>query len=160
MTEGSVQGCSIGDVANSKCPMLIIPKVQLCLRVTHISATALARYPQKLGKVFLREGIWNYQHLHRRCRKCLFKLLHSGRFTFLVVFRRSDSMRNNTTFSWGVVKSNPRVWIWKYLYFKWGARLHLDGFWVIISLYTIFQAFRTLKDVFGKFNINLWKIWW
>ena len=29
--------CPIGDVANSKCPLLIIPKVQLCLRVTRRS---------------------------------------------------------------------------------------------------------------------------
>ena len=42
---------SIGDVANSKLPLLIIPKVQLRLRVTRRSATALARYPQKLAKI-------------------------------------------------------------------------------------------------------------
>ena len=51
---------SIGDVANSKHPLLIIPKVQLRLRVTREvqlrlrvtrrSATALARYSQKLAK--------------------------------------------------------------------------------------------------------------
>ena len=41
-----------GDVANSKRPLLIILKVQLRLLVTCRSATALARYPQKLGKVF------------------------------------------------------------------------------------------------------------
>ena len=45
------QDCRIGDVANSKRPLLIIPKVQLCLRVTRRSATALARYPQKLAKI-------------------------------------------------------------------------------------------------------------
>ena len=38
---------TIGDVANSKRPLLIIPKVQLRLRVTRRSATALARYLQK-----------------------------------------------------------------------------------------------------------------
>ena len=43
--------CTIGDVANSKRPLLIIPKVQLRLRVTRRSATALARYPQKLAKI-------------------------------------------------------------------------------------------------------------
>ena len=37
----------IGDVSNFKRPLLIIPKVQLRLRVTRRSATALARYPQK-----------------------------------------------------------------------------------------------------------------
>ena len=37
---------SIGDAANSKRPLLIIPKVQLRLRITRRSATALARYPQ------------------------------------------------------------------------------------------------------------------
>ena len=44
----------IGDVANSKRPLLIILKVQLRLRrlrVTRRSATALARYPQKLAKI-------------------------------------------------------------------------------------------------------------
>ena len=41
----------IGDVANSKRPLLIIPKVQLRLRITHKSATALVRYPQKLAKI-------------------------------------------------------------------------------------------------------------
>ena len=41
----------VGDVANSKRPLLIIPKVQLRLRVTHKSVTALARYPQKLAKI-------------------------------------------------------------------------------------------------------------
>ena len=41
----------IGDVANSKRPLLIIPKVQLRLRVTRRSATVLARYPQKLAKI-------------------------------------------------------------------------------------------------------------
>ena len=41
----------IGDVANSKRPLLIISKVQLRLRVTRRSATALARYPQKLAKI-------------------------------------------------------------------------------------------------------------
>ena len=41
----------IGDVANSKRPLLVIPKVQLRLRVTRRSATALARYPQKLAKI-------------------------------------------------------------------------------------------------------------
>ena len=40
---------AIEDVANSKCPLLIILKVQLRLRVTCKSATALARYPQKLA---------------------------------------------------------------------------------------------------------------
>ena len=54
----------IEDVANSKRPLLIIPKVQLRLRVTRRSATALARYSQKcnfawalpteVGKMFLR----------------------------------------------------------------------------------------------------------
>ena len=44
--------CLIGDVANSKRPLLIIPKVQLRLRVTGKSTTALARYPQKLAKLF------------------------------------------------------------------------------------------------------------
>ena len=42
---------SIGDVANSKRPLLIIPKVQLRLRVTCRSANVLARYPQKLAKI-------------------------------------------------------------------------------------------------------------
>ena len=52
-----LQGCApqqnstIGDVANSKRPLLVIPKVQLRLRVTHRSATVLARYPQKLAKI-------------------------------------------------------------------------------------------------------------
>ena len=41
----------IGDVANSKRPLLIVLKVQLRLRVTRRSATALARYPQKLAKI-------------------------------------------------------------------------------------------------------------
>ena len=45
------QPTPIGDVANSKRPLLIIPKVQLRLRVTRRSATALARYPQKLAKI-------------------------------------------------------------------------------------------------------------
>ena len=40
-----------GDVANSKRPLLIIPKVQLRLRVTRRSAIELARYPQKLAKI-------------------------------------------------------------------------------------------------------------
>ena len=40
-----------GDVANSKHPLLIIPKVQLRLHVTRRSATALACYPQKLAKI-------------------------------------------------------------------------------------------------------------
>ena len=43
---------AIGDVANSKRPLLVIPKMQLRLRVTRRSATALARYPQKLQKLF------------------------------------------------------------------------------------------------------------
>ena len=42
---------NLGDVANSKRPLFIIPKVQLRLRVTRRSATALARYPQKLAKI-------------------------------------------------------------------------------------------------------------
>ena len=42
----------IGDVANSKSLLLIIPKVQLRLRVTRRSATVLARYPQKLAELF------------------------------------------------------------------------------------------------------------
>ena len=42
---------TIGDVTNSKRPLLIIPKVQLHLRVTRRIATALARYPQKLAKI-------------------------------------------------------------------------------------------------------------
>ena len=41
----------IGAVANSKRPLLIIPKVQLRLRVTRKTATALVRYPQKLVKI-------------------------------------------------------------------------------------------------------------
>ena len=44
---------TIGEVANSKRPLLIIPKVQLRLRVTRSSATALACYPQKLAKLFV-----------------------------------------------------------------------------------------------------------
>ena len=43
---------AIGNVANSKRPLSIIPKVQLRLRVTRKSATALARYLQKLAKLF------------------------------------------------------------------------------------------------------------
>ena len=50
-----VSNCLIADVAISKRPLLIIPKVQLRLRVTRRSATAiapwLARYPQKLAKI-------------------------------------------------------------------------------------------------------------
>ena len=42
---------TIGDVANSKRPLLIIPKVQLRFRVTCRSATVLAHYPQKLAKI-------------------------------------------------------------------------------------------------------------
>ena len=42
---------AIGDVDNSKRPLLIIPKVQLHLRITSRSVTALARYPQKLAKI-------------------------------------------------------------------------------------------------------------
>ena len=42
---------AIGDVANSKRPLLIIPKVQLRLRVTRRSATALAHHPQNLEKI-------------------------------------------------------------------------------------------------------------
>ena len=49
--ETYVASQAIGDVANSKRPLLIIPKVQLRLRVTRRSATALARYPQKLAKI-------------------------------------------------------------------------------------------------------------
>ena len=45
---------SIGDVANSKSPLLIIMEVQLRLRVTRRILTVLACYPQKLAKVFLR----------------------------------------------------------------------------------------------------------
>ena len=56
----------------------------------------------------------------------------SGRFTFPAVFRCSNSMRNNTAFSWGVVKSSLRVWIWRYRHLKWDARLHLNGFGVFI----------------------------
>ena len=44
---------AIGDIAYSKRPLLIIPKVQLRLRVTHRSATALAHYLQKLAKLFV-----------------------------------------------------------------------------------------------------------
>ena len=69
-------------------------------------------------------------------------------------------LAHSAAFSRSVVKSNPRVWIWKYRYFKWGARLHLDKFGVFIFLYTILQAFRTWKDIFVKFNVNLWKIGW
>ena len=47
-------GAPIGDVANSKRPLLIITKVQLRLRVTRRSATALAGYPQKLAKIVCR----------------------------------------------------------------------------------------------------------
>ena len=50
-----------------------------------------------------------------------------GRFTFPAVFWRIHLMRNNTAFKWGVVKSS-QVWILKYLYFKWSARLHSDQF--------------------------------
>ena len=42
---------SVGDVANSKRPVVIIPKMQLRLRVTRRSATALVCYPQKLAKI-------------------------------------------------------------------------------------------------------------
>ena len=62
-------------------------------------------------------------------------------------------------FSWGVVKSSSWVRIWKYCYFKWGVRLHLDGFGVFISLYTIFQALWPWKDLLAKFEVNLLKIW-
>ena len=70
-------------------------------------------------------------------------------------------MRNTTVFiSWGVVKSIQRVWIWKYCYFKWSSRPSHNEFAVFIFLYTIKQAFRTWKDVFAKFNVSLWKMWW
>ena len=45
------QNITIGDVATSKRPLLIILKVQLHLGVTRRSATALARYLQKLAKI-------------------------------------------------------------------------------------------------------------
>ena len=57
------------------------------------------------------------------------------------------------------VKSSPRVWILKYCYFKWSSRVNSGGFWIFVFWYTIFQAFRTWKDVFAKLNVNLWKIW-
>ena len=41
----------VANNANSKRPLLIIPKVQPRLRITRRSATALARYPQKLAKI-------------------------------------------------------------------------------------------------------------
>ena len=52
-----VQVHSTADAAISKRPLLIIPKVQLLLRVTRRSATALARYLQKLEKNCLRVKI-------------------------------------------------------------------------------------------------------
>ena len=96
----------------------------------------------------------------RRCQNYLFTLNKPGRFIFPTFFKHSDSMRNNTAFSWSIIKSSPRVWIWKYSYFKWGAKLHLSGFGIFIFLYTVFQAFRSWKDVFANFNLNLWKTWW
>ena len=104
-----------------------------------------------------REGVNFKETQHRQCRNRLFTPDKPGRFTFPAVFWHSDSMRNNTAFSWGVVKSSLQVWIWKYPCFKWGARLHLEGFGVFIFLYTIFEAFRTWKDVFAKPMENLMK---
>ena len=48
---GKLSELSVGtlDVANSKRPLLIIPNVQLRLRVTRRSVTALARYLQKFN---------------------------------------------------------------------------------------------------------------
>ena len=36
----------------------------------------------------------------------------------------------------------------------------LRQIWGFKFFYTIFQAFRTWKDIFAKFSVNLWKIWW
>ena len=89
----------------------------------------------------------------RRCQSHLFTPNKPGQFTFPVVFQHGHSMWNNTAFSWGLVKSSPRVWIWKYRHFKRGARLHLDGFWVFIPY---FKLSELEKDIFAKFNVNLY----
>ena len=46
----------------------------------------------------------------------------------------------------------------QYSYVRWYLRLQVH--FVLIFLYTIFKAFRTWKDVFVKFNANLWRICW
>ena len=81
----------------------------------------------------------------RRCQNCLCTPDKRGWITLPHIshfFWRINSIRNDTAFAVGVVKSISRVWIKKkYCYFKWGARLHLNGFFFfLIFLYTIFQA--------------------
>ena len=69
---------AIGNVANSKRPLLIIPKVQLRLRVTRRSATALTRYPQKLAKIVCGVKLsWKFWWLRRR--SCVHTVNNRGR---------------------------------------------------------------------------------
>ena len=85
----------------------------------------------------------------RRCWNRLFTPDIFERFTFPAVFRRSDSMRNNTVFSWGAVKSSPRVWIWKYRYFKWMQDCTLTDF-KFSYFYNNILCFQNLKRRFWK----------
>ena len=96
----------------------------------------------------------------RQCRNCLFTPDKPGQFTVPAVFRRSWSMQNNTAFSWGVVKSSPRIWIWKYHVLS-GVQDWISKDLQFSYLYAqYFEAFRTWKGVLAKLNVNLWKIWW
>ena len=45
-------------------------------------------------------------------------------------------------------------------FFELSTLVHSARFGVCIFLYAMFQAFRTWKGIFAKFNVNLWKIWW
>ena len=101
------------------------------------------------------EGSISSQVVSRWCRDRLFTPDKSGGFTFPAYF-----LRSNTAFSWGVVKSSPRVWIWKYRYFKWDVRLHLDGFGVFIFFYTILPSFQNLKRHICKIQRKPMEIWW
>ena len=66
------------------------------------------------------------------------------RFTFPMVFCRSHSMQNNMAFIMRHCKQKSVIWIWKYHYFKWNARLHSNRFSYFLHNISSFQNLKRI----------------
>ena len=141
---------------------LVLIKFCIILACNHSKTTKIlckntALYVSGADPGIFNKGAQTFKKKSRRFWNRLFTPDKPRRFTCPAVFRRSDLMWNNTAFSWGVVKSSPRLGIWKYHYFKWGARAAPRQNWSFHIFIHNITCFQNLKRRICKVNLNFWK---
>ena len=119
-----------------------------CLWVIRVPCSYRPTIPCRWGLTIVWEFLWRgvrYDSL-----LAITWVIHIPRGFFALSF---------TAFIIDVAKSKGESKFENTIYYA-SLHVYFNGFGVFIFPYTIFQAFRTCKDVFAKINVNLWKILW